>query len=214
MPSEFPTSASLSEALGVTLTLEVADTPVHPSRLSAGEAKRMRTLLTEERREGWRRGRTALKRVLERLGRPSDTAALSFPHPHLSLTHAGPLAVAVAAEDDRPELLGVGVDLERDRMPRPTAARFFLSASERTFVCAQPEGERPSHLLRLWTVKEALFKADPDNADAALYEYELEDPSRLEGRAKKRLGKSHFSYVTSGGAHGTLSVAVCLREAA
>jgi hypothetical protein len=68
---------------------------------------------------------------------------------------------------------GVGVDLEFARPMHSEAARFFLTAGERRAVEELAAGQQPKTLLRLWTIKEALFKADPHNAGTALTDYDV-----------------------------------------
>src|SRR5688500_8593893 len=77
---------------------------------------------------------------------------------------------------------GVGVDIETGRRPPPRMARFFLTRKERRCL-GQPS---PEQLLRLWTVKEALFKADPLNHRRVLADYALDDPLADAGCARVR----------------------------
>jgi acyl carrier protein len=109
-------------------------------------------------------GRDALAVAAAAASLPADPAGYRFPHPRASVTHtgrAGAAAVLVGGP-----ATGVGVDLEHDRpMPRATA-RFYLR-----------DDEPRDDLLRLWTVKEAMFKADPDNATRMLRDYRADDPA-------------------------------------
>jgi acyl carrier protein len=87
-----------------------------------------------------------------------------FPHPRASVTHterAGAAAVLVSGPAS-----GVGVDLEHDRPVSPAMTRFYLR-----------DDEPPGDPLRLWTVKEAMFKADPGNATRLLRDYRVSDPA-------------------------------------
>jgi phosphopantetheinyl transferase len=194
----------VSRALGVRLALSIATDPLDGEALTPAEARRLATLHTEARRDSWRRGRAALKRVLGKLGQPHETAGLAFPHPRLSLTHSGSLAVAVGGPA---ALDGIGVDLERDRPVRPEAARFFLTDDEQAWARALSPGEQRRQLLRLWTVKEALFKADPENQDAGLYEYRVDSPALHRGEGSRRGRAGRFSYVTCRFQTATLTVA-------
>lgn len=111
-----------------------------------------------------RAGRDALRIAAAAAGLPGDPAGYRFPHPRASVTHterAGVAAVLLGGAAD-----GVGVDLEHDRPVRPAAARFYLR-----------DDEPHDDLLRLWTVKEALFKADPANATRLLRDYRANDPA-------------------------------------
>ena len=134
------------------------------------------------RREIWLRGRSALKVVLARLGENTDSSGILFPAPRYSLTHCGQTVVAVGLETGSP-VGGIGVDLEIGRTPPERSGRFFLTEEESAWVMRVDAAERDATLLRLWTIKEALFKADPDNAGRLLTQYRLEDPSSQVGRA-------------------------------
>ncbi len=175
--------------------MAVATSPLTLDELSAGELAIYDGLAGVLRRQDWLLGRAALKGVLD----GADTAGMTFPHPELSLTHAGRIAVAVAAEGEQ---VGVGVDFEPDRQTDPRMARFFLH-----------EHERVDHdLLRLWTVKEAMLKATPDNDGAQLLDYHLHDPAAATGSATDRRGHT-FRYRSTRLAEGPLTVAVCLGRA-
>nr|WP_269327754.1 4'-phosphopantetheinyl transferase superfamily protein [Kineosporia mesophila] len=133
--------------------------------------------------------------------RPSDTSAYRLPSEQLSLSHAA--GIAVAAVPLLPGTVnGIGVDLELDRDPVPATARFYLTRTER-----QLAGSDPRSLLRLWTVKEALYKADPANAGTALFEYELDDPAAPHGTARHRSGR-RFHYRSVPVHRGVLTIAI------
>lgn len=164
-----------------------------------------------------RLGRAALGGVIGRLGGNLRADDLTFPHPRYSLTHSAGWAVALGV--NAPELLGVGIDLELDRVPDPRSARFFLTGAEETWWAALPAVRRSSQLLRLWTVKEALFKADPANAATGLADYHLERPG-LDAGPALRTGAgtgnavevpARFGYAAFPFARGCLSVAILTR---
>jgi acyl carrier protein len=97
-------------------------------------------------------------------GLPADPVAYRFPHPRASVTHtgcAGAAAVLVGGA-----AAGVGVDLEHDQPVPSAGARFYLH-----------DDEPHDDLLRLWTVKEAMFKADPANATRLVHDYRADDPA-------------------------------------
>jgi 4'-phosphopantetheinyl transferase EntD len=148
-----------SRVLGLPLRLAAASEPAE--RLTAAEQATLAGFKAERRRDSWLRGRAALKALLGEI----DTSALRFPHPELSLTHTEDVAVAVACEGAG----GVGIDLEL-RPPSERAARRFLSAAE--FEAAGG----PDGWLRMWTVKEARFKADLRNQGRTILEYASQDP--------------------------------------
>ncbi|MDQ3640135.1 MAG: hypothetical protein M3450_01385 [Actinomycetota bacterium] len=168
------------------MELAVATAPVSVAELTPGELARLPDGL---RRHDWLLGRAALRAVLGIV----DTSGVAFPNRSVSLTHSA--GVAVAARCDGPQA-GLGVDLEGWRVIDPRTARLYLHARE--------QGD----LLRLWTVKEALFKATPGNDTAVFLDYEVDDPHALDGVARDRHGRT-FEYVSRRRPEGWLTVAVC-----
>ena len=165
--------------------------------LHAREASQYQAIGSGDRRRQWLLGRTALRQLLP-VG--TDTGGLSFPHPRLSISHTGEVAFAVHVE----HVVGTGVDVELSaRRPDPRSARFFLRADERRSELSAAE------LLRLWTVKEALFKATPDNAETVLLDYRLADIAAATGRAAGP-GGEQLEYASALVPDGVLTVAVCL----
>lgn len=142
----------------------------------SGWAPRIERLTHPDRLLAYRRGRAALGAVLARLGRPDDPGAIAFPHPELSLSHTTEFAVAAAWSGGS----GLGVDLEMAgrRVPE-RGMRLFLTPRERAALGATDDATR----LRLWTVKEALFKAHLANEDLTLASFELESPGAWLGEA-------------------------------
>jgi 4'-phosphopantetheinyl transferase EntD len=189
----------VSAAIGARVVFAVARVPAEERALSAGEIGQLRALATDARRTEWRLGRAALKAVLRASGGGEDTAMLRFPHPSISLTHSGGVAIAAASTDTR---RGLGVDLEVEREPRPAMARFFLGERERA-------GARPEQLLRLWTIKEAVFKADPDNEATTYLDYHVASPDDLVGEAARTTaeGVARFAYVATQFVGNALAVA-------
>jgi hypothetical protein len=165
------------------VSLAVATAPA--TVLTAGE---LAAAPDGPRRHDWLLGRAALK--AHGIG---DTSTVAFPNRCLSLTHSAGVAVAARCDGDQ---AGVGVDLEGWRTIDPRTARFFLKPNE--------QGD----LLRLWTVKEALFKATPANAGAVLVDYEVEDPLAMEGTALDPHGRA-FEYLSRRRPEGWLTIAVC-----
>lgn len=203
-------------ALGLDARAAFAFAPLSVDLLSPGELARYRTLRDTSARRAWLTGRAALRRLLERLGRDPDTAALAFPRADLSLAHCGGAAVALGLSGPGHGALGLGVDLEADRPMHPQATGFFLTEAERARLEARPAGHSPeamdASLARLWTVKEALFKADPGNGPRLLADYEVADPSLRRGRAGLRPGLEPraFRYVSHrlAGWHFSLAAAL------
>lgn len=157
----------------------------------------------------WANGRRALARVLKRLklGSRMQARGLQFPHPQLSLSHSQNLAIAVGVELP---FVGVGVDFEFNRPVNPRAAKLFLSENERRRL----QLPTSATLLQMWTVKEALFKSDPNNGENWILRYETKTPRRCVGLARKQsgLGGCRFQYASFAAEDGVISVAVCLRR--
>lgn len=197
-------AASLEEALvrswKIPFRASVTNEPAPAERLTPGEALLLKEMKNPRRRDSWLRGRRALKSLLEALGENPDTSLVRVPHPRLSLSHSGGWAVALGTAS--PRTAGVGVDLELREPPRVESMRFFLAPQEQALLRQAPART----LLRLWTVKEAIFKADPDNALASVRGYVLEDPEAPEGRVCT--GSKTFHYRTFEVPGGFLTAAV------
>ncbi len=141
------------------------------------------------REHEFRLGRSALARVLDKRGDRSDPLTVRFPHPALSLSHSAGCAVAVGVRSC--PAAGVGVDVELPRTVDPRTARYFLADRE--------QAGDPGALQQLWTVKEAVFKADLDNAGLLLRDYRVSEichtPGGTEGvatRGRRRFGFRSF----------------------
>ena len=206
--SDADLGAEASSTLGVTLRV-CRVTATAPARtLTSGERHRWRALPSGARRHDWLLGRTALRALLPG---GTDTSKLSFPHPRVSISHAGNMAVAVAApqragdgagDDRHPAVLGVGVDFEPWRATDPRMARFFLRPHEQS---------TPLGLLRAWTAKEACFKAVPANHRCSLLDVGLDDATTASGTATGPRGEL-LRYTVIDTPTGPLAVAVCLED--
>ena len=121
-----------------------------------------------------------------------------------SLSHSQGISVAAAVIRSQ---ASIGVDLEQNRTADPRTGRFFLRDHELAWLdaAAARNGER----MRLWTVKEALFKADPGNAGTVLRSYALADPGARTGYARREPGVQ-FGYGSTRLGQRHLSVAACL----
>lgn len=204
-------SKKFEEDLGISVKIAASGRRVDLRQLSPREQVRYRALEAFPRRESWLKGRSALKRLLLRLGEGDDTTAVRFPHPRFSLTHSGRYAVAIGTDSDR--LAGIGVDLEVGRSPHPDSARFFLTPEEQAWINRQKESARPAHLLRLWTAKEALFKADPKNDKTGLPDYRIKNPGAWRGTAFVRHGREiEMRYASSPCGEGWISIAIYPRR--
>ncbi|MFJ8314148.1 MULTISPECIES: 4'-phosphopantetheinyl transferase superfamily protein [unclassified Streptomyces] len=173
--------------------------------------------LPRQARTRWLVSRRALRLLLGLLGLPRDTAAYTFPHRRVSLSHVGSAAVAAGAEQASTglHLRGVGVDLEPDRAARVDTSRFFLDEREQTWLASLPHSVRATNRMRLWTVKEALFKADPYNRHTVLRDYATADPAAHQGRAHARPHPiTNFAYASARLNGGHLSGAVAFENPA
>ena len=104
-------------------------------------------------------------------------------------------------------------DLELGRSPRPDGARFFLSPEERAGLAEPSPNALPDHLLRLWTVKESLFKADPRNAGRGLLDYVVCAPRDVTGAGRARHDPSlDMRYASISLMQGYLTVAIAQRN--
>jgi 4'-phosphopantetheinyl transferase EntD len=170
-----------SRELGTHIDLAVTSQPASICDLSPAERSSLEQITTRQRALSWLRGRAALKALIGELG-DTDTARIRFPNPRFSLSHSADMAVAAAIRTQGSA--GVGIDIEWDRPAPSAAARFYLSAAETAWALDQPDASR--ELLRLWTIKEALFKADPRNDETVLSDYELMRPRDYGGCCSAR----------------------------
>ncbi len=192
--------------LGERILISVSKDTLKPEQLNENEKEIFAGWKNEARRKFWLKGRRALRNVLAKeasLSGACDQGAGSvFPNPYLSLSHSGEYAIAAAAPGSG---RGVGVDIEEERPVRKKMLRFFLSTEEQRSLLAMadrsmadqeradqesaPEHPEPSEsdlsdeILRLWTVKEALFKSDLCNKSKTLLSYEIENPQKYSGFA-------------------------------
>ena len=77
--------------------------------------------------------------------------------------------------------------MELDRKVSTKHTKFYLNEFESDLK------NNNDHRLRLWTVKEALFKADPNNDSNVLKDYIVKDPETLSGKAINKKGHT-FHY--------------------
>jgi hypothetical protein len=192
-------SRAASRRFSLPLRLAASRDPLPLDRLSPGERAVLERLGSERRRESWRRGRAALRAI-----GVEDGAALVWPHPERSLTHSGSWAVAAALPPGA--AAGLGVDLELDRTPSEGTERKFLVEGERAWIGTLPVEGRSAARRRLWTLKEAAFKADPGNRGLILADYRIPDPAA--GLRARREGGPEFECLSVEWPGGCLSLAL------
>ncbi|MBX9571583.1 MAG: 4'-phosphopantetheinyl transferase superfamily protein [Candidatus Obscuribacterales bacterium] len=162
--------------------------PLAREDLSETEIIQLAQFKNERRKLSWLRGRRALKILLRDLEfveqhfdfKMIDTSATFFPHPAFSLSHSQDVAIAIAC---LAPAFGVGIDLEFVRPTKPQMSKFYLQEHERTWLQDLSNEERSCEQIRLWTVKEAVFKSDLNNLDRTLIKYSLADPRAETGKA-------------------------------
>lgn len=146
----------------------------------------------------WLKGKAALRELLG-----ENNNLNFFPHSKISLTHSGNYALAIQALDQK--IQGIGLDFEKNRILRKKAAKFFLSQNEINWLNELPEEKISKNLLRLWTVKEALFKADLNQTK--FNNYFIENPQNLIGTALKHNSKEVYNFASLELFGGYLSLA-------
>ncbi len=176
--------AEWAQFFGIRLLLAEARKPLDPLDLTPGEQEIWHTL-SKVREPSWLLGRAALHALLPRLGRAKDSSLLKFPEAQVSLTHTSYEALAVGTSE---AICGIGIDCEDDKTVKRAALRFFANEAERAAI------DDDASALRLWTIKEALYKADADNGQETLISYRLAKPQAAEGEAYSREGRL-FRYI-------------------
>lgn len=182
----------LESRLGCTIKCVVVGSSFSMPSLSREEQAVLDQYKHQARRESWLRARAALKALLAELGQDPDTAKIAFPNSRVSISHTGEFAVAVARTDD--DATGIGVDLETNRTLKEGVEKFFLSDAERAWLKSCPEQEYDSEKIRLWTVKESVYKSDCLTQDGVFKNYLIENPAELNGAIKHKAGQKSFRY--------------------
>ncbi len=156
-------------------------------------------------------GRRLLGKLMRKnnLGGSFNTNSFRFPQKNCSISHCDDIVVCMLSPLS--ELNGLGIDIELHRAISINTGKLLLSNNEqrllKTFNAYSSE-----ELLRLWTVKEALFKADMNNSKRGwLSCYECLLPHNWFGDARLRINnhKKHFKYGTVPFNSGYLSIAIC-----
>ena len=201
--SQLQRTFAISAIVGVSPSPAPGDLELTPQ-----ERLRYHKLMGTPRRASWLAGRAALKRVLASLGESTDTSELAFPHARLSLTHSGGHAVALGVPR-HVRIMGIGIDFEALKYLPPKGDRFFLTATECDWIGSATLACQARERLRLWTVKEALFKANPKNDGTLLMDYRLTIPSAHTGTGIVECNPAMLlSYSSLNCVEGILTVAV------
>jgi phosphopantetheinyl transferase len=129
---------------------------------------------------------------------------LEYPHKSFSKTHSAGSGWACGSTTSE----GIGIDVEYLRDIDAKVHKFFVGPSERRRL---DETTDALSVLRTWTAKEALFKADPDNKQRVLTDYVIETLPSNEVAGKARCGAKRFVFQTLQLESEILSVA-CLVE--
>lgn len=206
LPDTHFLESTLGTPLGLHLRMRMASGPVREENLSTPARLRFESVKGTPRESAWLLGRRALETLHTEVGDCPDIETLEFPNPRFSLTHSADVALAVA--DTSGALGGIGIDLEMGTRIQAAAARFFLTRREQDWVQRQPAGRRSHHLLRLWCVKEAVFKANPENPGTVLGDHELLEPADSCGKARAATGRT-MEYTSWCESRTCVALAVC-----
>jgi phosphopantetheinyl transferase len=198
--------SALGEPLGLDLLFNITSGRTTAATLSLAEQKHYEALEDTARAKSWLLGRAALKSLRCEVDGSTDIDALHFPNARFSLSHSADVALAVAEPSGI--LTGIGVDLEVNTRMQPAAARFFLTDGEQEWLRSQASERWPHHLLRLWCIKEAVFKADPANSGKLLVDHELTKPALARGEARTRTGRT-MQYASWCESRTCIALAVC-----
>lgn len=199
----------LSQWSGKDVLVEMCKQPLPLAQLNINERKHYDSFSTPSRKADWLKGRNALKILLQKKHESLDTEQISFPNKSYSLTHNDGLAIAVAMDN----VTGVGVDFEAWHRVKPKMAEWFLNKAEQLWLSTLCGQEFEQEFVRLWTVKEALFKATMNNEQLGFIDFKLDQPSAMVGLATV-VNHPHWQlrYKCIVEDAGALSVAFCQRS--
>jgi len=181
--------------------LASARAPLAEHLLDSADRQRLASFTTTDRKKQWLRGRSALSAVAEKLDIETQLSALNPPCPGISLTHNDRISIAAGIGTAQ----GIGIDLESWRQIEPAMLRCFLTETE------QEQLRVPSNFtrLRLWTVKQALFKASAANQGLLLTDFEIDEVAVMTGRARNcSRANSALRYTSFMLRQGLLSIAI------
>lgn len=201
MLNESELESVFSEALGLPVILSISSDETDESELLPEEKIKFAKMTHLTSKSSFLRGRKALRSICRKLALLQNSSVkdelegITMPHPRFSLSHSGDLAVAVSCLKDTN---GIGVDLELHRTIKEGATRFFLSETERISLEGLEGAELNENLLRLWTVKESLFKSDLANHGKTVLMYQIDNPISTSGGAYTvdEVSRRYFQYAS------------------
>jgi 4'-phosphopantetheinyl transferase EntD len=191
----------LKRRLNTSVHLASARAQLAESSLDSADRQRLASFTTIERKNQWLRGRKALSAIATALDIETQLSALNPPCPGISLTHNGKISVAAGIGTAQ----GLGVDFESWRQVEPAMLRWFLTATEQRQLAIPSNFTR----LRLWTIKEALFKASSENQGLLLTDFEVSQVTAITGLARNcTRANSSLRYTSFILRQGLLTIAI------
>jgi phosphopantetheinyl transferase len=166
----------LRRRLKAPVSLASARAPLAEDQLDFTTRQRLTGFTTAERRNQWLRGRSALMTIAAKLDIEPRLAALNPPCPGISLTHGERISIAAGISPAQ----GIGIYFGSWRQIEASLLRCFLTEAEQEQLTVQSNFTR----LRLWTVKQALFKASAVNRGLRLTDFEIDEVAEITGRAR------------------------------
>ena len=191
----------LKRRLDRSVRLASARAPLAENLLDSTDRQRLASFTTIERKNQWLRGRSALSAIAAALDIEARLSELHSPCPGISLTHNGKVSVAAGISTAQ----GIGIDFESWHQIEPAMLRWFLTETEQHQLAVSSNFTR----LRLWTVKEALFKASSENKGLLLTDFEVNQSTAMTGHARNctrvNSGLRYTSFMLR---QGLLSIAI------
>jgi 4'-phosphopantetheinyl transferase EntD len=181
--------------------LASARAPLAEHLLDSTDRQHLASFATVDRKNQWLRGRSALTAIAAKLDIEPRLSALNPPCPGISLTHSDRISIAAGISTAQ----GIGIDFESWRQIEADMLRCFLTANEQQQLTVPSNFTR----LRLWTVKQALYKASPANQVLQLTDFEIDQISAMTGRAQNCTREnSELRYTSFMLRQGLLSIAI------
>lgn len=181
--------------------LASARAPLAEHLLDSTGRQRLASFTTTDRKNQWLRGRSALSAVAAKLDIETQLSALNPPCPGISLTHNDSISIAAGISTAQ----GIGIDFESWRQIEPAMLHCFLTETEQEQLTVASNFTR----LRLWTVKQALFKASAANQGLLLTDFEMDEIAEMTGRARNcSRANSELRYTSFMLRQGLLSIAI------